>query len=68
MELWTVEWSSSQGCFHIDPLKRTLERNLMAFIEKRSNDYQILVLAKSQDEAHQLASNLEQQQGGHQAA
>lgn len=61
-ELWTVEWSGSQKCFHVDPLEKTIAANLTAFLEHRSNDYQILAIVKTHAEASQMADMLRDEQ------
>lgn len=60
-ELWTVEWSGSQQCFHVDTLEKTLSQNLQAYAEGRVNDYQILGIVKSQADAHKFADSLKQE-------
>lgn len=55
---WAVEWSQSQGCFHIDTLDRSLMSNLRAYRDGISNDYQILGIFDSNMEAGNFANNL----------
>jgi hypothetical protein len=59
--LWTVEWSQSQQCFHIDALQKTITRNIAAFMHNRSNDYQLLYIAKSQEKASEAIAKLEKE-------
>ncbi|WP_240224556.1 hypothetical protein [Rheinheimera hassiensis] len=55
---WVVEWSEIQQQFHVDTLETTLKRNLQAFINDRPSQYVILCIADSQDQAHELCSEI----------
>lgn len=53
MGLFTAEYSASQNCFHVSDLERTLCINRGNALDRRSNDYQILAITKSMDEAQE---------------
>ncbi len=50
-EQYTLEYSASQNCFHIDTLSRVLEMNIMNCLSRNSVDYQILGLYDSYEKA-----------------
>lgn len=52
--LYAVEWSESQKCFHVDDFEKTLTRNLNAFADGTANDYKILSIAEDTKQADQL--------------
>lgn len=51
MGLYTAEYSASQDCFHADSLQKVLRMNRKNALEKRSNDYEIIAITESLDEA-----------------
>lgn len=58
-ELWSVEWSESQQCFHVDYLTKVLTKNREIFIDPNyCNDWSILFIAKSYSEAHKFVEKL----------
>lgn len=59
INFWTVEWSNSQKRFHIDRLDISLRNNIGAMHKGRSNDYILVGLANSHEEAHSLSRELE---------
>lgn len=54
---YTVEYSVEQGCFHIERLKLTLERNLMDMFDGNSNDYKVIAICDDYDEANNFVKN-----------
>lgn len=59
VNFWTVEWSNSQKRFHIDRLDISLRNNVEAMREDRPNDYILVGLANSHEEASALSRELE---------
>ena len=61
---WVLEWSELNNDFHIDTLDYTIQRNQIAYYNSNSNsnkknDYKILALAASQDEAVEIRKQIE---------
>ena len=50
-EFYTIEYSASQGCYHIDTLSNVLKMNRMNCVSQNSNDYQIIDICGSYEEA-----------------
>lgn len=48
-ELYALEYSTIQDCFHLDTLQNTLETNLNACLNKSNNDYQIIFIGTSSE-------------------
>lgn len=58
IKYWTVEWSESQKCFHVDWLKRILQKNTEMFFEEIETDYILLGIFKSHKDAHSFVDEL----------
>lgn len=41
-EIWVIEHSNIQNCFHVDLLTKVLENNTKNMYEKGASDYQII--------------------------
>lgn len=54
--MWVVEYSKTQDCFHISTLKESVETNERAFRQRNNNDYQIIALADTFEEASNKAN------------
>ena len=52
---WSVEYSISQDCFHVDDLDCVIQRNLQRVFEKGGADYKIIGIFNTQDEACEYA-------------
>jgi len=50
-EQWVVEFSQSQQAFHVQDLGTAAKRNLKAFRFARPNDYSIIAVFSSEQEA-----------------
>lgn len=50
-EIYTVEYSVSQNCFHVDTLDKVLMMNRTNCRSKNSVDYQIIDLCNSYEQA-----------------
>jgi superfamily II DNA/RNA helicase len=53
-QVYTVEYSAEQNCFHIDTLDRVLSINLRQVMQGRMNDYKLIAVAPTRDAAHQI--------------
>lgn len=62
MGFYTAEFSASQNCFHVGDLDRTLAINRGNAMDKRSNDYQILAITKTMDEAQAYCKEFRKKQ------
>ena len=62
MGFYAAEYSGSQNCFHVDSLARALAMNRGNALEKRSNDYQILQIFESIDEAQAFCKEFRKKQ------
>lgn len=46
---YALLWSKQQGCFHIEPLERTLQLNRAAFANNKTlNDYHVIDVGTQQ--------------------
>ena len=54
-EQWSVEYSRSQECFHVDDLDYTLQRNMRTLLNGGA-DYKIIAIFDTQNEACEFAS------------
>ena len=50
-EIYTVEYSASQNCFHVDTLENVILMNIANCASKNSVDYQIIALCDSYEQA-----------------
>jgi len=48
-DLWTAEYSASQKAFHVDPLERTMQKNMRNAVLDKSNDYQVFFIGSAED-------------------
>ncbi len=55
---WSVEYSISQDCFHVDDLDNVMQKNLRRVFEGVDADYKIIAIFDTQDDACEYASNL----------
>lgn len=53
-----LEYSATQGHFHVDTLKRTLENNMETVGASPTNDYKIIFIG-SYEECHELSEKLQ---------
>jgi len=67
-ESWVVEWSPIQEVIHVDKLGRSLESSLKHCIQKKSNDYRIVAIADSCDEANEIAEKIKAMHGENQSS
>ena len=64
--MYTVEYSPSQRCMHLDELDRVIEINLRKFITKQENDWMLIGVFKTEKEASEFctkATNLIRSRG-----
>lgn len=54
-DVWVVEYSAEQQCFHIDQFSKSLAANRRALEEGRNPGYIPIYIALSSEEAHSLA-------------
>lgn len=50
-EIYTVEYSASQNCFHVDTLEKVILMNRANCRSRNSVDYQIIALCDSYEQA-----------------
>lgn len=55
---FALEYSATQGHFHVDTLERTLENNMETVGASPTNDYKIIFIG-SYDECHELSDKLQ---------
>lgn len=58
--MYVIEYSVRQDCFHVASLKETLETNLRTATNFIDNDYRILALCETSEEALKKADVLRQ--------
>lgn len=54
-EKYFVEYSVDQGCFHVDPISVTVEKNFRAVMRGQRSTYVPIGIADSIEQAHSLA-------------
>lgn len=57
-DIWAIEYSVRQNCFHIAKLTDTLKINIRTSINLIDNDYRIVGIANSYEEARDKAANI----------
>ena len=62
MAYFTAEYSASQDCFHVDTLSHAISMNRGNALEKRSNDYQIIAITESDNEALKVCRDFREKQ------
>ena len=62
-EIWTCEYSPTQGCFHIDTLERAIAINRQGVASGHAADYIMLHVAQSSEEALAFAKRWEAEHG-----
>lgn len=54
---WVCEWSTVQGCFHVDTLDRILELNRDAALRGETTSFVPLAVSLSSEDAHAFAEH-----------
>ena len=60
--LWAVEFSQTQGAFHIQPLSDATLSNLGRFVRALPGDYVVLWVARSREEAGAVCDALDKRE------
>lgn len=55
MDIWVVEYSPSQNCFHVDTLDRVLETNRRTVKDGNAPGYVPLQIFLTSEDAHDFA-------------
>ena len=55
-----VEYSKTQGCFHIDTLDEVIKTNCVMFLKGVSNDYQIIGIYDTYEQGNAAIRRFEQ--------
>jgi hypothetical protein len=56
--IWVVEYSKVQDSFYVTTLEDSIAKNRRMYESNSNNDYQIIALAGSYDEAHEIINKL----------
>lgn len=51
-DLWVVEYSVSQQCFHVDTLGDSINNNQFICVNQRPVDYLIIAICDTYEQAH----------------
>lgn len=62
MEYFTAEYSAKQDCFHVSTLSHVLSINRKNALKKLSNDYEIIGITTSDDEALKVCRDFREKQ------
>lgn len=62
MGFYVAEYSVNQHSFHVDDLARALAMNRRNALDKLSNDYMILAITKTMDEAQAYCKEFRKKQ------
>lgn len=57
-DLYVLQYSESQGCFHIETVGLMLDKNLGIYLNRRKVDYIPLAIAATVDELRQIRERL----------
>ncbi len=57
MELWVVEYSAAQRCFHVDLLSDALEKNRRALLDREHPDFVPIGLFEDMNSAERFADH-----------
>ena len=57
-EMWMVEWSETQGWFHVGQVEEMIGKNIRSYVDGDETDYAIVGLADTQEDAEKLMSLL----------
>jgi hypothetical protein len=60
-DLYLVEWSNEQQCFHVDKTKKILRNNIYALLRNRHADFFTVAISDSYEEAKAMAKLLERE-------
>lgn len=66
--MWVVEWSPSQGAFHIEQLRDAVKTNLELFVMGERLDYQPLAVLHTREEADEICDGLMARRNAKEAA
>lgn len=61
MEMWCVEYSVEQGCFHVDKLSSTLLRNFINVTKGITTSYVMIATVDSAVQASEIIESLKLQ-------
>lgn len=53
-DIWTVEYSVEQDCFHVETMDRLIQGNVMAMVDGRQLSYMLIDTTDSIENAHKL--------------
>ena len=53
-EMWMVEWSESQGWFHVGNIDEMIGKNIRAYIDGGDTDYALVGITDNEEEAEKL--------------
>lgn len=62
-ELYSVEWSESQKCFHVDCLSDIVNKNLQLFFSLIESDWVLIGVFNTHNEAHDFVRLLREKRG-----
>jgi|GEM_PF-5528884 len=58
--LWVLEVSAPQGCFHVQPLRESIEKNLNVYTDGSLEDNPwVTLFCGSRDDCYKMAARLE---------
>lgn len=57
-DIWVVEYSESQKCFHVETIKEMVDRNIDLMFKSKLVDYVPLMLSPGIHEANQFIEKL----------
>lgn len=58
----TVEYSSTQKCFHVDDLEKVLSLNMTNALHRQTNDYQIIGIFQDDQAADKFIAEFKRRQ------
>lgn len=59
LEVWTVEWSEKQQCFHVDYLENTIQKGVEQFLQGSSyGDWILIGVFDKHEQAHEVVEHL----------
>jgi hypothetical protein len=61
LNLYVLEYSPSQKCFHIDSLETAIETNLRQLKDGHPSDWALVGVTESREEAHKMIDMIKNQ-------
>lgn len=62
-ELWSVEWSEKQQCFHVDFLINVIQKNAEEYFEEGETEWMLIGVFHDAQKAHKFVEEMREARG-----